>query len=77
MNEVEIRSMWGERIKKERLERSWSAERLAKEVGVHRSTVVRWESAATIPPIERRVELAHLFGYQAKDLFDYGPESLD
>jgi transcriptional regulator with XRE-family HTH domain len=74
MNEMEIRHLWGERIKDERLHRSWSAEALAKELGVHRSTVVRWEAASTIPSIERRVQVAHLFGRRAKDMFDYGPE---
>ena len=39
----------GERIKQLRLERNWSQARLAKEVGLHTSSIQDWEAGISLP----------------------------
>ena len=40
----------GERIKQLRLERNWSQARLAKEVGLHTSSIQDWEAGISLHP---------------------------
>lgn len=45
-----------------RKQRGWSQEGLARELGVSRQSVSKWESAQAMPDLERIVELSELFG---------------
>ena len=52
----------GETIQSLRKEKGFSQEVLAEKIGVSRQAVSKWESGASIPEIEKLIELSKLFG---------------
>lgn len=65
-----------DKIIEERKRNGWSQEELAGMLGVSRQAVSKWESAGTVPDLQRVIQLAELFGvstdYLLKD--DMKPE---
>ena len=65
------------KITEERKKNGWSQEELANQLGVSRQAVSKWESASSVPDLQRVLELSKLFGvttdYLLKD--EIGPES--
>lgn len=51
-----------DKITEERKKNGWSQEELAEKLGVSRQAVSKWESAGTIPDLQRVIQLAELFG---------------
>lgn len=51
-----------EKIIELRKRNGWSQEELAEQLGVSRQAVSKWESAGSIPDLQRIVQLAELFG---------------
>ena len=51
-----------EKIQSLRKKNGWSQEDLAEKLNVSRQSVSKWESAASIPDINKILELAKLFG---------------
>ena len=64
------------KITEERKRNGWSQEELANRLGVSRQAVSKWESASSVPDLQRVLELSKLFGvttdYLLKD--EMGPE---
>ena len=52
----------GENIVRLRTARRWSQEELANRLGVSRQSVSKWETGASIPELDRLIELGDLFG---------------
>lgn len=46
----------------------WSQEELAEQLGVSRQSVSKWESGASVPELERIIQLSDLFGLSADEL---------
>ena len=46
----------------------WSQEDLAEHLGVSRQSVSKWESGASVPELERIIQLSDLFGLSADEL---------
>lgn len=63
-----------EKITEERKKNGWSQEELAARLGVSRQSVSKWESAGSIPDLQKVIQLADLFGvstdYLLKDELD-------
>ena len=51
-----------------RKQQNWSQEELAEHLGVSRQSVSKWESGASVPELDRIVELCRLFGVTADAL---------
>ena len=51
-----------DKIAEERKKNGWSQEDLADKLGVSRQAVSKWESAGSIPDLQRVIQLADLFG---------------
>ena len=51
-----------DKITEERKRNGWSQEELAEKLGVSRQAVSKWESAASVPDLQRVIQLAELFG---------------
>lgn len=51
-----------EKIMSLRKQNGWSQEELAEQLGVSRQSVSKWESAASIPDIEKIIRMSQLFG---------------
>ncbi len=51
-----------DKIMEERKKNGWSQEELASQLGVSRQSVSKWESAGSIPDIQRIIQMADLFG---------------
>lgn len=51
-----------DKIIEERKKNGWSQEELADKLGVSRQAVSKWESAGSIPDLQRVIDLAGLFG---------------
>lgn len=51
-----------DKIMNERKKNGWSQEKLADKLGVSRQSVSKWESAQSVPDINRILDLAKLFG---------------
>ena len=68
-----------DKITEERKKNGWSQEELAEKLGVSRQAVSKWESAGSVPDLQRVIQLAELFGvstdYLLKD--DLVPESTE
>lgn len=62
-----------DKITEERKKNGWSQEELADQLGVSRQAVSKWESAGSVPDLQRIIQLADLFGvstdYLLKDDF--------
>lgn len=50
-----------DKIIQERKKNGWSQEELAEQLGVSRQSVSKWESAGSIPDLQRIIQLAQLF----------------
>lgn len=51
-----------DKITEERKRNGWSQEELADKLGVSRQAVSKWESAGSVPDLQRIIQLAELFG---------------
>ncbi len=51
-----------DKITEERKKNGWSQEELATKLGVSRQAVSKWESAGSIPDLQKVIQLATLFG---------------
>ncbi|QBK24481.1 helix-turn-helix domain-containing protein [Ureibacillus thermophilus] len=51
-----------EKIMEERKRNGWSQEELAEKLGVSRQSVSKWESAQSVPDLNRIIKMAELFG---------------
>lgn len=51
-----------DKITEERKRNGWSQEELAEKLGVSRQAVSKWESAGSVPDLQRIIQLADLFG---------------
>ena len=51
-----------DKIIEERKRSGWSQEELADQLGVSRQAVSKWESAGSIPDLQKIIQLAELFG---------------
>lgn len=60
------------KIREYRERRDLSQEEVAKVLGVNRTAVVKWETGANKPRLERIVELAKLFRCSVDDLLGIG-----
>ena len=52
-----------DKITEERKKNGWSQEELAEKLGVSRQAVSKWESAGSVPDLQRVIQLAELFAY--------------
>ena len=50
-----------EKITEERKKNGWSQEELADKLGVSRQAVSKWESAGSIPELQKIIQLSELF----------------
>lgn len=66
----------GARLLKLRRQERWSQAELAEKLGVHRATIVRWESGLAEPPEGTVQQLVQLFGVARDWLFRFEEESL-
>ena len=51
-----------DKIAEERKKNGWSQEELAEQLGVSRQAVSKWESAGSVPDLQKIIQLADLFG---------------
>ena len=51
-----------DKITEERKKNGWSQEELAEKLGVSRQAVSKWESAGSMPDLQRIIQMAELFG---------------
>ncbi|TQE91276.1 helix-turn-helix domain-containing protein [Ureibacillus terrenus] len=51
-----------DKIREERKKNGWSQEELAEKLGVSRQAVSKWESAQSVPDLNRILKMAELFG---------------
>lgn len=51
-----------DKIIEERKRNGWSQEELAEQLGVSRQAVSKWESAGSVPDLQKVIQLAELFG---------------
>lgn len=65
-----------EKIATLRKQRGWSQEELAAHLGVSRQSVSKWESAASVPELDRVVELSRIFGVTTDELLLDSPPAL-
>lgn len=65
-----------EKIATLRKQRGWSQEELAARLGVSRQSVSKWESAASVPELDRVVELSRIFGITTDELLLDSPPAL-
>lgn len=64
----------GSRLLKLRRQERWSQAELAEKLGVHRATIVRWESSLAEPPEGAIARLVELFGVPRDWLFRFDDE---
>ena len=57
----------GTYIKSRRLNKDWSQSKLAKEVGVNRSLVSRWESDQSEPTLSNFIKVCEVLGMKLDD----------
>ena len=66
-----------DKIIEERKKNGWSQEELANKLGVSRQAVSKWESAGSIPDLQRILQMSELFGvttdYLLKDEIEEEP----
>ena len=66
-----------DKITEERKKNGWSQEELANKLGVSRQAVSKWESAGSIPDLQRILQMSELFGvttdYLLKDEIEEEP----
>ena len=68
-----------EKIMEERKKNGWSQEELAEKLGVSRQSVSKWESAQSVPDLQRILEMSRLFNvstdYLLKDEVEERPSA--
>jgi len=68
-----------EKIAEERKKNGWSQEELAEKLSVSRQAVSKWESAQSVPDLQRVLRMAEIFGvstdYLLKD--EIGKEEIE
>ena len=62
VNKLRLTGFNGKRLLKLRRQERWSQAELAEKLGVHRATLVRWESGLGEPPLSMADHLVELFG---------------
>jgi len=69
--------IFADKIIEERKKNGWSQEELANKLGVSRQAVSKWESAGSIPDLQRILQMSELFGvttdYLLKDEIEEEP----
>ena len=65
-----------EKITALRKKNGWSQEELAMQLNVSRQSVSKWESAASIPDLDRILQLSRLFGVTTDYLLKDDAEEL-
>lgn len=62
------------KIRKMRREREMTQRELATYLDVKQSTICGWEKTATIPPLDKCMTIARVFGVSIYDLIEEDPE---
>lgn len=57
------------RLRQERIKRGWTAEEVAKNIGVTTSAVLHWETNRTTPAVDSAIKLARLYKVDVNELF--------
>ncbi|MEE1243878.1 MAG: helix-turn-helix transcriptional regulator [Frisingicoccus sp.] len=69
--------MLSEKIMLLRKQKGWSQEQLAEQLGISRQSVSKWESGASVPDLDKIVNLSNIFGvctdYLLKDEIETNP----
>lgn len=65
-----------DKLIEQRKKRGWSQEELAEQLGVSRQSVSKWESAQSVPDMERVLQLSELFGVTTDYLLKDSIESV-
>lgn len=73
---VRLTGFNGKRLLKLRRQERWSQNELGEKLGVHRATIVRWESGLAEPPEGVVARLVDLFGVARDWLFRFDEEPL-
>lgn len=73
---VRLTGFNGKRLLKLRRQERWSQNELGEKLGVHRATIVRWESGLAEPPEGVVARLVDLFGVPRDWLFRFDEEPL-
>ncbi|MEQ2527815.1 helix-turn-helix domain-containing protein [Robertmurraya yapensis] len=60
--------VFGEKLKKERIEKGWSQEELAEKLFVSRQSVSKWENGQNYPSIETIIKVSDLFDVTIDEL---------
>lgn len=60
--------VFGEKLKKERMDKGWSQEELAEKLFVSRQSVSKWENGQNYPSIETIIKVSDLFGVTIDEL---------
>ncbi len=68
MKDLPENSPWNERLRQERIRRSWRQREIAEMLGTTTVTVTRWEGGNHLPSAYFRVKLCALFGKSAQEL---------
>lgn len=64
MDEIKV-----SRLRMERLSRGWTAEDVAKHIGVTPAAVLHWETNRAKPTYDKAIKLADLYKMDIKELF--------
>lgn len=64
-----------DKITEERKRNGWSQEELAEQLGVSRQAVSKWESAGSVPDLQKIIQMANLFGVSTDYLLKEEMES--
>jgi transcriptional regulator with XRE-family HTH domain len=62
LRDDELRAAFGNRVKTLRQERGWSQKELAAKLGIRNTYLYKYEAGLHVPPMEKMVTLAELFG---------------
>ena len=57
-----LKMILADKIIEERKKNGWSQEELAQQLGVSRQAVSKWESAGSVPDLQKIIQMADLFG---------------
>jgi DNA-binding XRE family transcriptional regulator len=58
-----------------RAERNWNQSRLAKKVGVHLNTIIRWESGTQFPTLDMAEKIFEVFGWELTAIREKGNDT--
>lgn len=57
------------RLRQERIKRGWTAEEVAKNIGVTPAAVLHWETNRSTPAVDSAIKLARLYKVDINELF--------